>query len=156
MNAYQAHASECASGVELTIALYDGIHRFMRHAIDAVERNDVDARRAAVKRAMDIVIYLQATLDMNVSGKVGKTLSDFYTAMFALMLQGSQANSKKKFEQVIANVRNVREAWKQVAVESNSRPAATAEGMISNRASSGAETQWSPGDHGPSGATWRA
>ena len=35
--------------------------------------------------------------------------------MFALMLQGSQANSREKFEHVIACVRNVREAWMQAA-----------------------------------------
>jgi flagellar secretion chaperone FliS len=117
MNMYQAYALEGATGVELTIALYDGVLRFMHNAIDAVERNDADARRAAVKRAMDIVIHLQATLDKNVGGRVAETLSEFYTAMFALMLQGSQANSRDKFEQVIANVRNVREAWKQVAAD---------------------------------------
>ena len=98
------------SGVELTIALYDGIIRFMHNAIEAVERNDADQRRAAVKRAMDIVIHLQATLDKEVGGKPAESLSEFYVAMFALMLQGSQANSRTKFEQVIANVRNVREA----------------------------------------------
>lgn len=114
MNAYQARALEGASGVELTIALYDGIIRFMYIAIDGVEQNDPDARRAAVKRAMDILIHLEATLDRNVGGKVAETLSEFYTAMFALMLQGSQANSRTKFEQVIANVRNVRDAWKKV------------------------------------------
>lgn len=116
METYQARTLEGASGVELTIALYDGIIRFMGDAIDAVDRNDVEQRRAAVKRAMDIVIHLQATLDRGVGGTPAKTLEEFYVAMFALMLQGSQANSKKKFEQVIANVRNVREAWKQVAI----------------------------------------
>jgi flagellar protein FliS len=114
METYQARALEGASGVELTIALYDGIIRFMHNAIDAVEHNDAGQRRAAVKRAMDIVIHLQATLDSDIGGKPAGALSEFYVAMFALMLQGSQANSRRKFEQVIANVQNVREAWKQV------------------------------------------
>ena len=117
MDTYQAHALEGASGVELTIALYDGIIRFMHNAIEAVERKEVDQRRAAVKRAMDIVIHLQATLQKDVGGKPAEALSDFYVAMFALMLQGSQGNSRRKFEQVIANVRNVREAWKQIATD---------------------------------------
>lgn len=117
MDSYHAHALEGASNVELTIALYDGLIRFMHSAIDAVEWNDVDQRRAAVKRAMDIVTYLQATLDKNAGGEPAKALEEFYVAMFALMLQGSQANSRKKFEQVIANVRNVRDAWKQVAAQ---------------------------------------
>jgi flagellar protein FliS len=118
MDTYRSHALEGATGVELTIALYDGIIRFMHNAIDAIDRKDVEARRAAVKRAMDIVIHLQATLDIDIGGDPAKSLSEFYVAMFALMLQGSQAQSKKKFEQVIANVRNVRDAWKQVAAGS--------------------------------------
>lgn len=117
MNTYQSRTLEGASGVELTVALYDGIIRFMHNAIEAVERNDTGQRRAAVKRAMDIVIHLQATLNKDVGGQPAQALEEFYVAMFALMLQGSQANSRKKFEQVIANVRNVRDAWKQVAAD---------------------------------------
>jgi flagellar secretion chaperone FliS len=121
MDMYRAHSLEGASGVELTIALYDGIIRFMHNAIEAVERRDVEGRRAAVKRAMDIVVHLQATLDKDVGGKPAESLSDFYVAIFALMLQASQANSRRKFEQVIANVRNVRDAWKQVAADPSVR-----------------------------------
>lgn len=117
MNTYQARALEGASPVELTIALYDGIVRFTNEAIEAVEQNDADRRRAAVKRAMDIVMHLQVTLDRKRGGKPAEALTEFYTAIFALMLQGSQANSREKFEQVIAHVRNVREAWKQALAE---------------------------------------
>ncbi len=111
---YQTCALEGASAVEVTVALYDGIIRFMHRAIDAVERGDAGMRRCAVKRAMDIVIHLQATLKMDIGGKPADALAEFYTATFALMLQGSQANSRVKFEHVIANVRNVRDAWRQV------------------------------------------
>ena len=122
MNAYKAQSLEGASPVEITIALYDGIVRFMNQAIEAVEQNDADQRRAAVKRAMDIVMHLQVTLDRKQGGKPAEALTEFYTAMFALMLQGSQANSKQKFEQVIANVRNVREAWKQALAGAQAAP----------------------------------
>jgi flagellar protein FliS len=113
MNSYSVRALEGASGVELTVALYDGIIRFMHNAIDAVSRGDAAQRRYAVKRAMDIVIHLQATLRMDIGGKPAEALAEFYVAMFALMLQGSQANSRGKFEQVIACVKNIREAWVQ-------------------------------------------
>ena len=87
----------------------------MYQAIDAVERRDESQRRVAVKRAMDIVLHLQATLKMDIGGKPAEALAEFYTAMFALMLQGSQASSREKFEQVIAFVRKVRDAWRQAA-----------------------------------------
>jgi flagellar protein FliS len=122
MDPYQTCALEGASAVELTVALYDGVIRFMYRAIDAVDRGDTNGRRIAVRRAMDIVLHLQATLKMDVGGKPAEALSEFYTAVFALMLQGSQMNSRHKFEQVIAFVRNVRDAWRQVARESDALP----------------------------------
>lgn len=123
MNPYQTRAFEGASGVELTVALYDGIIRFMNCAIEAADRGDTAQRRIAVKRAMDIVIHLQATLQMDIGGEPAKALAEFYVAMFALMLQGSQANAREKFEQVIACVRNVRGAWRKVAKDPEANPA---------------------------------
>jgi flagellar protein FliS len=151
MDTYQAHVLECASGVELTIALYDGIVRFMNKAIDAVEQNDADQRRAAVKRAMDIVMHLQVTMDRRKGGKPAEALSEFYIAMFALMLQGSQANSRQKFEQVIANVRNVREAWKQVLAESASNGTSMIQPVFSNE-----DSGWSQTLSGAQSGSWTA
>ena len=156
MNSYQARALEGASGVELTIALYDGIIRFMQNAIDAVERNDADARRAAVKRAMDIVIHLQATLDKEVGGKPAEALSEFYVAMFALMLQGSQANSRQKFEQVIADVRKVREAWKQVAADPAAARYVAEHRALAHQRAPVSAPQLAPEESFSSGGNWSA
>lgn len=157
MDTYRAHALEGASGVELTIALYDGIIRFMQHALEAVGRKDVEGRRSAVKRAMDIVVHLQATLDKEVGGKPAESLSDFYIAMFALMLQGSQRASREKFEQVIVNVRNVRDAWKQVLADSRASQPTTRERLEINPATPGADGGvWMPHAETRIAGSWTA
>ncbi len=69
MGSYREHALDGASAVDLVVALYDGILRFLYAAIAAVERGDEDGRRAAVKRALDIIIHLQARLRMDVGGR---------------------------------------------------------------------------------------
>jgi flagellar protein FliS len=46
-------------------------------------------------------------------------LSEFYASIFAQILQGSQSESRSKFEHAIACVRNVRDAWRQVAQDTN-------------------------------------
>jgi flagellar protein FliS len=106
---------EGASAVDLVVALYDGIVRFLSAAVFAVERGNTEDRRIAVKRALDIIIHLQARLRMDIGGKPAEALSEFYTAIFAQILQASQSASKAKFEHAIECVRNVREAWRQVA-----------------------------------------
>lgn len=112
---YQQQSLAGATGVELIIALYDGATRFLHRAIRAVEENDVIERRFAVKRALDIIIYLQACLRLDVGGEPAVALADFYTAMFQRTLEASHAESAEGLEEVIACIRNVRDAWTVVA-----------------------------------------
>ncbi len=123
MSNYREHALEGASAVDLVVALYDGIVRFLYEAIDAVERGDAEGRRAAVKRALDIIIHLQARLRMDVGGRPAQVLSEFYASVFAQILQASQSASVTKFIHAIDCVRNVRDAWREVARETSSDPA---------------------------------
>jgi flagellar secretion chaperone FliS len=113
--AYQQHALRSANGVELIIALYDGAIRFLYRAIQFVEEHDEIGRRDAVKRAIDIIMYLQARLRTDVGGTPAATLADFYTIMFTMTLEASHLASRQQFTQVIACLRNVRDAWLVVA-----------------------------------------
>jgi flagellar protein FliS len=123
MSSYQERALDSASAVDLVVALYDGILRFLYAAGAAVERGDAAARRAAVKRALDIIIHLEARLRMDVGGRPAQVLSEFYASIFAQILQASQSASLKKFEHAIECVRNVRDAWRQVAKDTAVNPA---------------------------------
>jgi flagellar protein FliS len=122
MGSYQEHALEAASAVDLVVALYDGILRFLHAASTAAERGDSVGRRIAVKRALDIIIHLQARLRMDVGGRPAQVLSEFYASIFAQILQASQSASPHKFETAIDCVRNVRDAWRQVARDPEINP----------------------------------
>lgn len=108
---YQQQALMGATGVELILALYDGILRFLYRAVQCVEEKDVRGRRLAVSRALDILMYLQARLRPDLGGSTAQSLSDFYAAMFTLVLEASHYESIEQFQDVIASVRNVRDAW---------------------------------------------
>ena len=125
MGIYRQHALDGASAVDLVVALYDGIVRFLNEAMRAVDRGDADGRRYAVKRALDIIIHLQARLRMDVGGAPAKALAEFYAAVFAQILQASRSASKARFAHAADCVKNVREAWRQVARD----PAANAGAM---------------------------
>jgi flagellar protein FliS len=112
---YQQQALAGATGVEQIVALYDGVIRFLYRATQSVEEKDVHGRRIAVKKAIDILIYLQARLRPDVGGTVAASLADFYSTMFTLTLEASHHESKEQFLEVISFVRNVREAWVVVA-----------------------------------------
>jgi len=113
--AYQTETLRSANGVQLVIALYDGALRFLHRAVECVEEHDEIGRRIAVKRVVDILMYLQARLRTDIGGKPAASLAEFYVAMFTMTLEASHLNSVEQFHEVMACLRNVREAWVIVA-----------------------------------------
>jgi flagellar secretion chaperone FliS len=156
MGSYQQHTLESASAVDLVVALYDGIIRFLYSASAAVERRDEEARRSAVKRALDIVIHLQARLRMDVGGRPAQALSEFYTSIFSEILQASHSTSLQKFEHAIECVRNVRDAWRQVAKDPDVNPSPL---QINQHASSRPQSGFENDAYGTEirgGSSWNA
>ena len=156
MGSYQEHALDGASAVDLVVALYDGIIRFLHSASAAAERGDATARRIAVKRALDIIIHLQARLRMDVGGKPAQALSEFYASVFAQILQASQSASRQKFDHAIECVKNVRDAWRQVARDPEVNPAPTQISAILSPPSQAGSGNVDFGEDVSTGSRWNA
>ena len=101
--------------VELIVALYDGMARFLYRAIQAIEVGNVRERRIAIRRTLDILMHLQSRLRMDIGGSSAKALSEFYAAIFALCIEGSRLASPERLKEAIACIRDVREAWHMVS-----------------------------------------
>jgi flagellar protein FliS len=156
MGSYREHALDGASAVDLVVALYDGMIRFLYAAIYATERGDTEGRRAAVKRVLDIIIHLQARLRMDVGGRPAQALSEFYSSIFAQILQASQSASIDKFEHTVECVKNVRDAWRQVAVDPDVNPAPE---QLSGISSGSMQSEFGGMDYGmepTGGSRWNA
>jgi flagellar protein FliS len=112
---YQQQAVAGMNPVELIVALYDGMVRFLYQAIAAVESRNQEGRRVAVARVLEILMHLQSRLRPDVGGNSAKALSEFYAAIFALCLEGSRLESADRFREAIGCIRDVREAWSVAA-----------------------------------------
>ena len=112
---YGQQAMVGATGMDMVVALYDAAIRSLHRAKQCVGERDVIGRRLAVKKVVDILMYLQARLRPDVGGSAAASLSDFYAAMFTMTLEASHIESEEGFEEVILCVRNVRDAWAIVA-----------------------------------------
>ena len=108
---------ETTLAIDLIVVLYNGVLRFLREASTAVEWGDVQARRAAVRRALNIIIYLQECLRMNAGDRAARALNEFYTSIFAQILQASESASQKGLQNAIQCVTSVRNAWQEATVD---------------------------------------
>ena len=112
---YQQQAIAGMNPVELIVALYDGMVRFLYQAIAAIEHRDAAERRRSIARVLEILMHLQSRLRMDVGGESAKALAEFYTAIFALCLEGSRLDSGERLREAIGCIRDVREAWNVAA-----------------------------------------
>jgi flagellar secretion chaperone FliS len=112
---YQQQAIAGMNPVELIVALYDGMMRFLYRAIAAIEHHDAADRRTAIGRVLEILMHLQSRLRMDIGGNSAKALAEFYAAIFALCLEGSRLESADRLREAIACIRDVREAWNVAA-----------------------------------------
>lgn len=113
---YRQQALTVMNRVEMIVALYDGMIRFLHNAIASIEAGDVHARRQSMSRVLEIIVYLQARLRPDVGGQSAVALSEFYAAMYAQCVRASRDASVELCEQSIRDMRNVRDAWRVAAV----------------------------------------
>ena len=109
------------SSMELVVALYDGMLRFLHQAVACVESGDANGRRRNIKYTLEILTYLQGRMSSDVGGEVASTLSEFYAAMYSQCLLASRDASVSLMEETIRNIRTVRDAWKQAASSEDAR-----------------------------------
>lgn len=112
---YQQKSLAGMNGVELVVALYDGMVRFLHRAIQAIEANNTSERRYAIKRTLDILMHLQSRLRMDTGGTSAKALAEFYAAIFALCIDGSRLASTARLKEAISCICDVREAWSTIS-----------------------------------------
>jgi flagellar protein FliS len=112
---YQQQTLAVMNSLDLVVALYDGMIRFLHRAIANIEAGEVAGRRDSIRRVLDILTYLQARLRTDVGGQPAANLSEFYAAIYAQCVRGSRDASIPLLQQSIRDILNVRDAWKQVS-----------------------------------------
>lgn len=135
---YQQQALAVMNPVEMVVALYDGMIRFLYRAIADVEAGDVAGRRESIRYVLDILTYLQARLRPDIGGEPAVALTEFYAAMYAQCVRASRDASIPQLERSIRDIMNVRNAWQKVAEsESSSTERARDQQMQQHRLQSG-------------------
>jgi flagellar protein FliS len=103
------------SPLELVVMLYEGLGRFVGEARTAVERGDLNGKRAAVSRALAILSELQSTLNLSEGGDLAQSLDGLYSYMNTRLLDGSMKNDVAPFDETVKLVGTLRDAWAEIA-----------------------------------------
>lgn len=104
-----------ASPHQLTQLLLKAAMDKLSVAVGAVERNDIQLRVASIARAIDIVIELKSTLDVEKGGDVAAELDRLYQFVLDQLLDANSQSDPSKLQAAREIIGTIHEAWVQIA-----------------------------------------
>lgn len=109
--AYRDNAVLTASPSGLVVMLYDGIGRFLRQAVAAIEAGDQVTATARIQRAEAIISELTVTLDHQRGGEVAARLEAIYGFWRRHLDEGRREQSTAKLLEVVRHAAELRVAY---------------------------------------------
>ena len=112
--AYRENDVRGATAVRLVVLLYEQLVQDLRHALQAIEQNDIELRTKRINHAILVIGHLQSPLDFANGGKVAQDLDHFYNVLRQNLVQVQFHPSQAGLSQQITDLLAVREAWTEV------------------------------------------
>lgn len=114
-NPYAKYANNkitTATPAELTLMLYEGAIKFCNMAKIDLEAGEYGDAMQHVQKARRIIVELQSTLDFKYP--VAKDFDTIYNYIFALMVECNTNHSPEALDEILNQLRDLRDIWKQV------------------------------------------
>lgn len=103
-----------ASPHHLTRLLLKAVTDKLSVAVGALERNDIQLRVASIAKAVDIVIELKSTLDLEKGGDVAAELDRLYQFVLDQLLDANLQSDTSKLQAAREIIGTIHEAWIQI------------------------------------------
>lgn len=104
-----------ASPHKLIALLFDACHENLAIAKGAIERKEVKKKADAIKKAIDIVVRLQASLDFEKGGAVATRLDDLYTLCTNRLAMANVMNDSSMIDDVYRVIAEIKQGWSEIA-----------------------------------------
>jgi flagellar protein FliS len=120
-----ANATQTVAKTQQIVMLYDGAIRFLRQAREAIKDHRIEDRYHLLSKASQVVNGLQSCLDFEKGGDVARVLYSFYASVDGRIFSIHRTNSIETCDEVIADVKQMRDVWHDIDNSSADKPAAS-------------------------------
>lgn len=112
---YKQNTVFTATPEELTLMLYDGAIKFINIAKINIENNNISKVNEALIRAQDIVLELNASLNMDY--EISKNLRSIYDFVMDRLIDGNIKKEVAPLDEAIDLLTDLRDTWKEAMKE---------------------------------------
>mgnify|MGYP001218185715 CR=1 FL=1 len=103
-----------ASPHKLISLLFEACLENLAVAKGAIRRGEVKKKIEAIKKAMDIVVRLQASLNLDDGGQVALNLDDLYTFCVNRLAMANASNDEGMIDEVFKVIAEIKLGWSQI------------------------------------------
>jgi flagellar protein FliS len=103
-----------ASPHRLIALLFDACHENLAVAKGAIDRKEVKQKADAIKKAMEIIVRLQAALDFEKGGQIATKLDDLYTFCTNRLALANAINDATMIDEVYRVIAEIKAGWSQI------------------------------------------
>lgn len=116
-SAYQKAEVFTADRETVLLMLYEGSIRFLRKAIEAVEKDDIKERNEYIKKTLNIVIELRSVLDFKAGGAIAENLDRLYEYCIHRLIEGNLKKDTTLLNEALGVLTQLHEAWENAVKE---------------------------------------
>lgn len=113
---YKSNAVNTASPAELTLMLYNGCLKFIKHAKKGIEEKDIALKNTNIQKAQNIISELMVTLDQK--APIAKEMMPLYDYINRRLIDANIKNDVEILMEAYALVEDFRNTWKEVMKQS--------------------------------------
>ncbi len=99
----------------LIVMLYDGAVKFLKLAIEEIEKKNPEAKGHYIIKAKDIINELNIVLDMDAGGEIAVNLRRLYLFMNRQLSEANIKQDPQKIREVITLLEELNQSWKAIA-----------------------------------------
>ncbi|MEK6704695.1 MAG: flagellar export chaperone FliS, partial [Bdellovibrionota bacterium] len=92
---YKQTAIKTSNRCQILLMLYEAAIQYVKKAVIAIEKRDLEAKGVAIGKAHDIINELINTLDFNVGGNIAQDLDRLYNFMVEQLIKANLENTKE-------------------------------------------------------------
>ncbi|MDD4834773.1 MAG: flagellar export chaperone FliS [Lutispora sp.] len=108
---YKQSVVNTSTPQELTLMLYNGLIKFLKLGMEAVEENNLQNAHTNIVKAQNIIEEFMSTLDMDYD--ISKNLFSIYEYMNWRLIDANIRKDKAAIEEVVAFAEDLRNTWSQ-------------------------------------------
>jgi flagellar secretion chaperone FliS len=113
--AYQNSAVTTVPPGRIVVLLYEAAIKALKQSLIEMEAGRYVEKAQRLKKAIDIIVELRCSLDMEVGGEVAQNLENLYDFMVRHLNCVNRNEQSQHIREVIAILNDLNEAWKTIS-----------------------------------------